>query len=114
AYWVPEKNVPSLWEGMNDGTIDVVATDHAPHTREEKEIGWTDGWKAHTGMPSAQFYLSMMMSAADEGRISLERVVDMCSTSPARLFGLSTKGRILPGYDADIILVDLNEEFEVR
>ena len=47
--------MPSLWEGLDDGTIDIVATDHAPHTREEKEIGWTDGWKAHTGTPSTQF-----------------------------------------------------------
>ncbi len=59
SYWVPEKNLPSLWEGLGDGTIDIVATDHAPHTREEKEIGWRDGWKAHTGTPSTQFYVSM-------------------------------------------------------
>ena len=84
SYWVPEKNVPGLWEGLGDGTIDIVATDHAPHTREEKEIGWTDGWKAHTGTPSTQFYLSMFLTAALEGKIKLERVVEATSTAPAR------------------------------
>lgn len=114
SYWVPEKNVPGLWQGLNDGTIDIVATDHAPHTREEKEIGWRDGWKAHTGTPSAQFYLSMFLTAALEGKISLERVVDACSTAPARLFGLLQKGDVRPGLDADLVLVDLEHEYEIR
>jgi dihydroorotase len=114
SYWVPEKNVPSLWEGLNDGTIDIVATDHAPHTREEKEIGWRDGWKAHTGTPSTQFYLSMFLTAALEGKISLERVVEACSTRPARLFGIEGKGDIVPGYHADLVLVDLKKEYEIK
>lgn len=110
SYYVPEKNTPALWEGLNDGTIDIVATDHAPHTREEKEIGWTDGWKAHTGTPSAQHYLSLLLDAADKGQISLERVVEAISTKPASLFKLTEKGRIEPGADADLVLVDLNAE----
>ncbi|MBA4790454.1 MAG: dihydroorotase family protein [Pseudomonadota bacterium] len=114
SYWVPEKNVPGLWEGVRDGTIDIIATDHAPHTREEKEIGWTDGWKAHTGTPSTQFYLSMFLTAATEGKLSLERVVEATSTRPARLFRLDRKGEIKPGYDADLVLVDLDTEYEVR
>lgn len=114
SYWVPEKNVPGLWEGLNDGTIDIVATDHAPHLREEKEIGWTDGWKAHTGTPSTQFYLSMFLTAAREGKISLERVVEACSAAPARLFGLEKKGAIVPGNHADLVLVDLDNEYEIR
>ena len=114
SYWVPEKNVPGLWEGVKDGTIDIIATDHAPHTREEKEIGWTDGWKAHTGTPSTQFYLSMFLTAATEGKVSLERVVEATSTRPARLFRLDRKGEIRPGYDADLVLVDLESEYEIR
>ena len=114
AYWVPEKNLPGLWEGINDGTIDIVSTDHSPHTREEKEIGWIDGWKAHTGLPSTQFYLSMVMTAALEGKLSLERAVEICSTEPANIFGLKGKGQILPGFDADLVLVDLKREFEVE
>ncbi len=114
SYWVPEKNVPSLWQGLNDGTIDIVATDHAPHTRDEKEVGWTDGWKAHTGTPSTQFYLSMFLTAAHEGKISLERVVEACSTAPAKLFRLDRKGDIQLGLDADLVLVDLDREYEIR
>ncbi|MGB6939927.1 MAG: dihydroorotase family protein, partial [Xanthobacteraceae bacterium] len=114
SYWVPEKNVPSLWEGLSDGTIDIVATDHAPHLREEKEVGWIDGWKAHTGTPSAQFYVSMFLTAALEGQISLERVVEATSASPARIFGLQNKGNLLPGYDADLVFVDLEREYEIK
>lgn len=114
SYWVPEKNVPGLWEGLRDGTIDIVATDHAPHTREEKEIGWKDGWKAHTGTPSTQFYYSMFMTAALESKISLERVVEACCAKPAELFKLKSKGALKVGADADLVLVDLNQEYEVR
>jgi len=114
SYWVPEKNVPGLWEGLNDGTIDILATDHAPHTREEKEIGWTDGWKAHTGTPSIQFYMSMFMTAALEGKIPLERVVEAGATAPARIFGIQDKGDIVVGNHADLVLVDLDAEYEIR
>lgn len=111
SYWVPEVNEEPLWEGLRDGTIDLVSTDHAPHTREEKEPGWQDGWqdgwKAHTGTPSTQFYLRMLLDAASRGQISLERVVEATATAPARVFGLETKGRIEPGLDADLVLVDL-------
>ncbi|MDE0179360.1 MAG: dihydroorotase family protein, partial [Gammaproteobacteria bacterium] len=103
-----------LWEGLRDGTIDIVATDHAPHTREEKEIGWEDGWKAHTGTPSAQYYMSLLMDAASKGKISLERMVEATSTGGARIFGVHNKGRIEVGYDADLVLVDLNAEKEIR
>lgn len=110
SYWVPEKHTPHLWDALNDGTIDMVATDHAPHTHEEKQIGWTDGWKAHTGTPSAQFYLSLLLDAAHKGLISYERVVSATSTDPARIFRLQQKGRIEPGADADFVLVDLAAE----
>jgi dihydroorotase len=113
SYWVPEKNVPSLWGALNDGTIDIVATDHAPHLREEKEIGWKDGWKAHTGTPSTQFYLSLLLDAARQGKISLERVVDATSTRPARIFGIQNKGEIRPGCDADLVMADLDKQFEI-
>ena len=64
SYYVPEKNTQPLWDALADGTIDIISTDHGPHTREEKEPGWTDGWKAHTGTPAAQFYVPMFLGAA--------------------------------------------------
>lgn len=114
SYWVPEKNTPDLWGGLNDGTIDIVATDHAPHTREEKDIGWTDGWKAHTGTPSTQFYLSLLLNAASQGKISLERLVEATSTAPARIFGLIDKGAIRVGAFADLVIADLDREMVIR
>ena len=113
SYYVPESNTEPLWEALRDGTIDLVSTDHAPHLREEKEPGWTDGWKAHTGTPSTQFYLSLLLDANAAGRISLERVVDATATTPARIFGLGHKGRLEVGADADIAIVDLDVEYEI-
>lgn len=113
SYYVPEHNTEPLWQAMNDGTIDLVSTDHAPHLREEKEPGWTDGWKAHTGTPSTQFYVPLLLDASHAGQISLERVVDMIATTPARTFGLANKGRLEVGADADIAIVDLDADFEI-
>lgn len=110
SYWVPEENTDPLWGALRDGTIDLVSTDHAPHLREEKEPGWVDGWKAHTGTPSVQFYLSLLLDAAHRGRISLERLVDVTSTAPARIFGLGQKGSLEIGADADAVIVDLGRE----
>ena len=114
SYYVPEINTEPLWEALADGTIDIVSTDHAPHTREEKEPGWADGWKAHTGTPSTQFYVPMFLDAAAAGRLSLERVVELTSSAPARIFGLADKGRIEAGAHADLALVDLDRTFEIR
>lgn len=114
SYYVPEKNTEPLWAALADGTIDLVSTDHAPHTREEKEPGWTDGWKAHTGTPSTQFYLPLLLDASTRGRLTLERVVEVTSTAPARVFGLGRKGRLEVGADADLAIVDLGAELEIR
>lgn len=106
SFWVPERHTDSLWKGMCDGTIDLVATDHAPHLAAEKEPGWKDGWAAHTGTPSLEFYGPLLLDAAHSGRITLEDMVRLTSTRPAEIFGLSAKGRIEVGRDADLVLVD--------
>ncbi|NJD27395.1 MAG: amidohydrolase family protein [Chloroflexi bacterium] len=113
SYYVPEHNTEPLWTALNDGTIDLVSTDHAPHTRDEKEPGWTDGWKAHTGTPSTQFYVPLLLDAVHRGLISIERVVELVATAPARVFGLARKGRLEVGCDADIAIVDLEADFEI-
>ncbi len=113
AYYVPEKNSDPLWQALADGTVDIFASDHGPHLREEKEPGWTDGWKAHTGVPSAQFYFPMLLDAAAQGQLTLERVAEITSAAPARIFGLTQKGRIEVGADADLVLVDLDAEVEI-
>ena len=85
-----------------------------PHTREEKEPGWTDGWKAHTGTPSAQFYLPLLLDAAQAGpHHARAGRRARPSTAPARVFGLGDKGRLEVGADADLAIVDLDAELEI-
>jgi dihydroorotase len=107
SYWVPDDARAAVWEGLNDGTIDMLSSDHGPHTREEKEIGWTEMWKAHTGTPGVQYQLPLLLEAAGEGKLSLERAVELTAERPAEVFGLgATKGSIAVGLDADVVVVD--------
>jgi len=107
SYYVAPHHSEAVYAGFRDGTVDIMATDHAPHLREEKEPGWTDGWKAHTGTPSEQFYLSLLLTDVAAGKLSYERLADATATRPAKLFGLyPRKGAIRVGADADVVLVD--------
>lgn len=100
-------DLAAAWEAVLDGTIDIVATDHAPHAQEEKESGRDDIWKAPGGFPGVQNMVPILLDAASRGRLSYEDIVRLVSETPARLFGLSSrKGRIEPGHDADLIIVD--------
>lgn len=113
--WVPDDHAAALWQATRDGTIDVVGTDHAPHTREEKEIGWTDMFAAPGGSPSIQFYLSLLLTAVNEARLTIDRVIELCATNPARLVNLyPRKGAIAPGSDADLVIVDLERRAVIR
>ncbi len=113
SYWVPPHHQQAVWEALADGSIDMLASDHAPHTREEKELGWTDAWAAHTGTPGIQDQLPLMLDAIHRGRLTLDRVVDLTSAAPARVFDLANKGTLAPGADADIVLVDLNKTWTI-
>jgi dihydroorotase (multifunctional complex type) len=113
SYLVEDHHKQALWDAMESGVVDMLASDHAPHTREEKEIGWTDAWAAHTGTPGIQFQLPLMLDAFSHGRISLRRLVDLTSRGPAETFGLARKGAIAPGKDADITLVDLTRDWTI-
>lgn len=113
--WVPGDHAAALWQATRDGTIDVVGTDHAPHTRDEKEVGWTDMFAAPGGSPSIQFYLSLLLTAVNQGELTLDRVVELCATNPARLVNLyPRKGAIAPGSDADLVIVDLERRAVIR
>ncbi len=113
--WVPDDHADALWKATSNGLIDVVATDHSPHTREEKEIGWTDMYASPGGSPMIQHYLSLLLGAVADGRLSLDRLVELCCTGPARLANIyPRKGVIAPGSDADLVVVDLEREQVVR
>ena len=113
SYHVPDHHREAVWAAMADGTIDMLSSDHAPHTREEKEIGWTDAWAAHTGTPGIQHQLPLMIDAMHQGRMGIDRLVDLVSTAPARVFGLERKGSLAPGCDADIALLDLERTWTI-
>jgi dihydroorotase len=106
-----KEDVDALWLAINDGIITCIATDHAPHTKEEKQ---QDYWKAPAGVPGVETMLPLMMNAANEGKISLQQVVKLCSENPAKLFGLEKKGSIEEGFDADLVIVDLKKEETIK
>ncbi|MDR0659726.1 MAG: dihydroorotase [Prevotellaceae bacterium] len=101
----------ALQEAVAKGIIDVVATDHAPHTLEEKD---SDYLHAPSGLPLIQLSLSAMLELFHKGVFSLETIVERMCHAPARLFGISKRGFIREGYHADISLVDLNNPFTVE
>jgi dihydroorotase len=113
--WVPEAHAAATWEALVDGSADVIATDHSPHTKEEKELGWSDMYAAPGGSPMIQHYLGLLLDAVNKGRATLERVIDLCAANPARLTGLyPRKGVIAPGADADLVVLDMDRVWVVR
>lgn len=97
----------ALWAAIADGTADILATDHAPHTLEEKAKPYPN---SPSGMPGVQTLVPVMLTHVHQGRLTLERFVDLTASGPLRLFGLAGKGRIAAGYDADFTVVDLKEK----
>ncbi len=105
----------ALWQALGRGLIDVVASDHAPYTGEEKGTGWRDIFEAPSGSVGVETTLPLMLDSVDRGLISLERLVDAFSTNPAKILGLyPRKGCISIGSDADLVVVDPKAEFEIR
>ena len=94
----------ALWGGIASGVVDVLGSDHAPHTREEKDSSYP---ASHSGMTGVQTLVPIMLDHVNAGRLTLERFVDLTSHGPQRLFGIRGKGRIAAGYDADLTIVDL-------
>jgi dihydroorotase (multifunctional complex type) len=104
----------ALWEGIADGTIDVLGTDHAPHTLEEKQTGWENMWATPTGTPQLQHYLMKLLDASHRGQISLDNVVRIGAYNPAVRFDLyPRKGTVEVGTDADLVVVDYEAEHTV-
>lgn len=93
-----------LWQALHDGVIDFIATDHAPHTLEEKAQPYPN---SPSGMPGVETSLPLMLTATAQGRCSVAQVVNWMSTAVAKAYGIPNKGAIAPGYDADLVLVDL-------
>jgi len=101
----------SIWAGLVDGVADVLGSDHAPHTLEEKAKSYP---ASPSGMTGVQTLVAVMLDHVANGRLSLERFVDLTSAGPLRLFGIAGKGRIAVGYDADLTIVDLKRRQTIR
>jgi dihydroorotase len=106
-----EERRQALFERVADGTVDVIATDHAPHTREEKDAGI---WDAPSGVPGVETALPLLLEAARKDNLSYERVRDLIGANPADVFGLTRKGRVEQGLMADLVLVDPDASREIR
>ena len=98
-------NKTALWEGLLDDRLDIIATDHAPHTWAEKQ---EDYLNAHAGLPLVQHALGLMLHYVAEQKITIERVVEKMSHAPARCFQINNRGFIREGYYADLVLLDRN------
>jgi dihydroorotase len=96
----------ALWAAVREGLIDVIGSDHAPHTRAEKDKTYPD---TPSGMPGVQTLATILLDHVNAGRMSLERFVDLTSAGAARIFGIAAKGRIALGFDADFTIVDMNK-----
>src|SRR3989338_1588645 len=97
----------ALWKYLNDGTIDCVCSDHAPHTLEEKNRDYEN---CPSGFPGVETTLPLMLTAVNEGKIKLEDFIQKMTTAPAKIFGLERKGQLKEGFDADVVIIDLNKE----
>ncbi|MGZ8369705.1 MAG: dihydroorotase, partial [Caulobacteraceae bacterium] len=100
-----------LWKAVTQGIADVLGTDHAPHTREEKEQPYP---KSPSGMPGVQTLTPVMLTHVAAGRLTLERFIDLTSAGAQRIWGLADKGRLAVGWDADFTIVDLKAKRTIR
>jgi dihydroorotase len=94
----------ALWRAVNDGLVDCIGSDHAPHTRQEKKRPYPE---SPSGMPGVQTLVPVMLDHVAKGRLSLERFIDLTSAGPARVYDIASRGRIALGYSADFTVVDL-------
>ncbi len=100
----------AIWRAINDGVVDILGSDHAPHTLEEKAKTYP---ATPSGMPGVQTLVPVMLTHVNNGLLTLERFVDLVSHGPNRAFGIAGKGRIAKGYDADFTIVDMKADWEI-
>jgi len=105
------KDREALWEGLNSDLLDILATDHAPHTLEEKSKSYL---QAPSGGPLVQHALPALLTSYHQNKISLEKIVEKACHNPALLFDIQDRGYLREGYFADLVVVDLNKEFTVK
>jgi dihydroorotase len=106
-----QKHQDAAWKAVNDGLVDTIGSDHAPHSREKKMLPWPT---CASGLTGVQTLVPIMLDHVNAGRLSLTRMVDLMSAGPARVYGAINKGRLAAGYDADFTLVDLKKQRRIE
>ncbi len=104
-----EQDQKALWEGIKNGDVDVIATDHAPHLKEEKEMA-----NYPFGVPGVETMLPLLLDAFNSNKITLPEIVKLCCENPAKIFKIKNKGFLKEGFDADLVIVDLDKRQAVR
>jgi len=99
-----------LWDGITNGTADIIGSDHAPHSREEKDVDYPN---SPSGMPGVQTLVPVMLNHVNNGKLTLQRFVELTSFNPTNLFKIKGKGQIKIGFDADFTIVDMNKERKI-
>ena len=104
-----EQDQKALWDGIDDGSVDVIASDHAPHLKEEKE-------KANYpfGVPGVETMLPLLLDAFNRNMITIPKIMQLCCENPAKIFRIKNKGLLKEGYDADLVVVDMDKRQAVR
>ena len=105
------KHQDALWAALNSGIVDIVASDHAPHTLDEKSQTYP---KSPSGTPGVQTLVPIMLNHVNNGKLTLAKLVSLWSYGPERIHKISNKGRIKEGYDADFTIVDMNKEMVIK
>ena len=104
-----EKDQKALWEGIHNGKVDTIATDHAPHTKEEK---FDPNYPY--GVPGCETMLPLLLNSLNEKKLTLKKLIQLCCENPAKIFKIKNKGFIKEGFDADLAIIDLEFEKEVN
>ena len=99
-----------VWKGVHDNTVNVIGSDHAPHTLKEKNRKYKFSLK----LPGVQTTLYLMLHHVNQKNISLEKVIELLSYNPAKIYNIKNKGQLKKGYDADITIVDLNKYYTIK
>jgi len=105
-----KQHMEGIWKGVLDGTVDVIGSDHAPHTKEQKMQAYPT---SPSGMPGVQTIFLLMLKHFREGKIKLEKVISLLSENPCKLFGIKQRGYIKEGYFADLTIMNMNKEFTI-
>lgn len=108
-----QESLDALWEAIKDGFIDTTATDHCPFQSYEKDWGKDDFTKIPNGCAGVENMYPYMLDAANSGKITFEKVVELCSANPAKIFGCTDKGSLSIGKDADIVIYDKDKDFTI-